>query len=55
MKGYNIARIFLIILLAAFFIPGCASMKLKDGELAIGANTSATLEEGTIPTIKNKF
>lgn len=36
-------------------LAGCAEVPIKDGELYLNANTSATVEDGAVGRIKNKF
>lgn len=34
---------------------GCAELKLKEGGLAIGKDTTASLDEGTVARVTNQF
>lgn len=37
------------------FLAGCAEMPIKDGELVVNANTTATLDDIGVARINNKF
>jgi len=45
----------ILVLIALFFISGCAEMPLKDGELKVGKNATATIEDMGVAKIKNQF
>jgi len=42
-------------MLLVLFVAGCAELPIRDGELAMDANTSATLDDAGVARIKNKF
>lgn len=45
----------LLILFAVFSISGCADIPIRDGELVMGKDTTATVEDLGAVRINNKF
>ena len=40
---------------ALFFVSGCAEIPIRDGELVMGKNTTATVEDLGAVRINNRF
>ncbi len=47
-------RIFALILLICV-LSGCESIPIKDGELAVGKDTTATIDDGAVAKLKGRF
>lgn len=45
----------LAILIVLAFLGGCAEIPIKDGELTLNANTSATMEDTGVAKVINRF
>ena len=54
MKGYSMIRLVLVIgiMLA---IAGCSSIPLRNGELVISKNTTATIDDLGVARVNNQF
>ena len=48
-------KLFIMLTFSCILLMGCADIPIKDGELAIGKNTSATLEEAGVARVNNRF
>lgn len=48
-------KILIWLVLLALILSGCETMRIKDGELHIGENTTAGFEDGAVGTVCNKF
>ena len=48
-------RTLLLICALSLSVSGCAEMPIKDGELAVGKDTSATLDDVGVAKVTNRF
>ena len=55
MRKRNIKKILLAALCLVSLFSGCAKLKIKDGELPLGKDTSATMDDLGVGVIKSKF
>ena len=48
-------RTIFVVLLLALLVSGCAGLKMKDGGLVIGKDTTATVDEPGVARVTNQF
>ena len=48
-------RMILLLSCAMMLLAGCAEMPIKDGELTVGANTTATMDDVGVARIINRY
>ena len=45
----------LISLFFVLFMSGCADIPIKDGELVVGKDTTASVEDGAVAKVRSQF
>jgi len=48
-------RILFVVMIAVLMISGCAEVPLKDGELVVGKDTTAGIDDIGVAHLSNKF